>query len=328
MAFGEIGSRTDHGWGQGIYEAYLYITDKYPEIDASFTDEIPWADFPTWLELQGEKGVQLLYTDSAQTWGEAMDLTLPNYPDMWHATPGSDAGVMALRPENSIGMDYKAEWNGFLLGVVAGMMTETDTIGYVTGLDYPEITRLGAGYEWGAKWVNPDVESLHIWTMDWNDSGKAYESTMSLIDAGADVIVGYFDGAGLGVISACEDAGVWRLGWGIDQYAVEPSSLILTGFLTGHWLMADQAVQEFKAGTLSHRAVMTPEVRPDEWEFLAPFTNTPADVEALVAQVERALRAGLIGVPVMRGGTELGHLSIAQLGIMFTPEELMELDIP
>jgi len=327
MAFGEIGSRNDSGWGQGIHEAYLHVTEKYPEVEATFTDEIPWADFPTWLELQGEKGAQLLYTDSAQTWGEAMDLVLPNYPDMWHACPGSDAGVMALRPENSIGMNYPAEWCGFLVGVAAGKVTETNTVAYVSGVDYPEIARIGAGMELGAKWVNPDIEFLYIWTMDWNDSGKAYESTMSLVDAGADVILGYFDGAGLGVISACEDAGVWRLGWALDQYAIEPSPLILTSFLTGHWVLADQAVQEFKAGTISHKSVMVPLIRP-EWKATAPVTNAPAEIQALITQTEKAIRAGMIDVPAIRIGSRLGTLDLAELGILFTPEELMELDIP
>jgi len=150
---------------------------------------------------------------------------------------------------------------------------------------------------------------------------------MSLVDAGADVILGYFDGAGLGVISASEDAGVWRLGWGVDQYAIEPSPQIITSFLTGHWVLAEQAVLEYKNGTISHRAVDIHEVNP-KWEPLAPLTNVPADVEAMVAQAVKALRAGLIEVPKMRDGSRLGTLGLAETGIVFTPETLLELDIP
>ena len=69
------------------------------------------------------------------------------------------------------------------------------------------------------------------------------------------------------------------------------------------------------------------EVNP-KWEPLAPLTNVPADVEAMVAQAVKALRAGLIEVPKMRDGSRLGTLGLAETGIVFTPETLLELDIP
>jgi basic membrane protein A len=298
VAVATIGSRTDGAWSQGIYEAYLYLQDRYGDIvDITFTDLVPWGDFPTFLEVQGELGTELLYTDSGQTWGEAMKAVSPKYPDTWYAVPGSDAGVIALLPRNVAGYDRREEQGYFIAGAIAAMKSEAQHIGLVVGVDYPELIRCGTGMELGAKWVNPDIQVEFMVVGSWIDPEKGYESAQAMIATGADVIFQYADESGLGVLKAAQEENKWFVGVVRDQHDMAPD-IILTSVLLDHYLLAERALLDYRSGTITHTASNYSLIQG--WPAIAPVSNVSDEIAAVADKLTEAIATEVIHVPSLR----------------------------
>ncbi len=76
----------------------------------------------------------------------------------------------------------------YLLGMIAGSMTETNVIGYVAPYPISEVVSSINAFTLGAQAVNPRVKVKALWTNRWDnpEGGKAVAET--LFNAGADII--------------------------------------------------------------------------------------------------------------------------------------------
>jgi basic membrane protein A len=294
MAFGTITSRTDGSWGQNIYEAYLYITEKYPEVETTFSDIIPWGEMPAWLELHGEEGTDLLYLDSGATVFGFVTEVAPKYPDMWFVTGGGGVDINVQLPDNVIMYESQQHQGSYLTGVAAGLMTETNKIGHMAALDYPMIIRNWKAWELGAKLVNPDVEVINIYTGAWGDPENDLEVGTALVEMGPDVL--FHDTDSLSIFKVAEDAGVWVVGVHRDQSDNAPGRVI-TSALANHPLQAEQGLLDFMAGTIAAAKDVKSYGIEAGWPVFAPLTNVPEEVIAKVKEVEEAIHAGEIVVP-------------------------------
>ncbi|HEX2782898.1 MAG TPA: BMP family ABC transporter substrate-binding protein, partial [Ilumatobacteraceae bacterium] len=117
----------------------------------------------------------------------------------------------------------------FLAGIVAASTTRTGTIAFIGGADSPVIWPWAAGYEAGARAVNPDVTILTKYLGDgtrngFNDLAGANAVATSAFNAGADIIFAAAGDAGLGVFAAAADSSAssaakrWAIGVDSDQY--------------------------------------------------------------------------------------------------------------
>ena len=78
-------------------------------------------------------------------------------------------------------------------GTIAGMMTESNIIGYIGSYPIPEVIRgINAAYI-HAKKVNPDVEFKIVWAYTWFDPAKEADAAKVLIEQGADVVLQHTD---------------------------------------------------------------------------------------------------------------------------------------
>ncbi|MFC2024176.1 BMP family protein [Chloroflexota bacterium] len=312
MAILTFGERTDGSWAQGHYDAYLYLKDKYPEVDLTFRDAFPFGDFPAIVELYGEEGMDLVVLDSGSAWGEALRSVAPRYPDTWFIVVATPPESLFTMPDNVVAYN-RQEWEGcFLAGVAAGMRTETNKVGFVGGMPYAAVIELAAALELGAKWINPQVEYHAIYTGDWVDVEAGYESARALIDSGVDVILQHADNAGLGVIQACQEAGVWVIGETRDQSDLAPDNII-TSHLTSFGLCAESALFNYKAGLIRHGVNIV--AIQQGWDPLHPLTNVPAGTAEMVEKVREAMEVGTIVIPGILDAEALGTLSPSDYGI-------------
>jgi basic membrane protein A and related proteins len=120
-----------------------------------------------------------------------------------------------------------AEHQGsFLVGAAAALKSESGHIGFVGGLEGDLIRRFQAGYEAGARAVNPDIEieSRYLGTTvdAFTDPAGAKTTSEAMIEAGADVIYAAAGQSGLGMFEAVKEANdagttVWAIGVDSDQ---------------------------------------------------------------------------------------------------------------
>lgn len=128
---------------------------------------------------------------------------------------------------------FKEEEGSFLVGVVAGMMTKNNAVGFVGGMENPLIKKFEIGYEQGAKYVNPDIKFYSVYTTGpnpFNDPVRGKENAISEINQGADVLYHAAGGTGMGVIAAAKEKGVYAIGVDSNQDGVAPGT-VLTSML-------------------------------------------------------------------------------------------------
>ncbi|MBA2870866.1 basic membrane protein A [Anoxybacillus calidus] len=106
---------------------------------------------------------------------------------------------------NVASITFKEHEGSFLVGVVAGLTTKTNKIGFVGGMEIPLIEKFESGFRAGVKAVNPKatVEVQYAGAFDQADKGKAIASSMYA--SGIDVIYHAAGATGNGVFSEAKD---------------------------------------------------------------------------------------------------------------------------
>ena len=115
----------------------------------------------------------------------------------------------------------------YVAGIVAGLTTKTNKLGFVAAKPIPQVLRNINSYTLGAKSVNPKVTMSVIFTGDWALPVKEAEASNSLIDQGADVLTAHVDSPKV-VIETAERRGIFSTGYHASQAALAPK-----GYLTG-----------------------------------------------------------------------------------------------
>ncbi|WP_281984807.1 BMP family lipoprotein [Thalassorhabdomicrobium marinisediminis] len=121
-----------------------------------------------------------------------------------------DACPSEERPANVHCAVFREHESSFLMGAIAGLKTETGTVGVVGPIDIPFMHRFTGGFADGAKHVNPDVTVETRWVGGQNafsDPVRAKEQALALSAAGADVIYGAAAGGSYGVFEAASEQG-------------------------------------------------------------------------------------------------------------------------
>ncbi|MDF0603051.1 BMP family ABC transporter substrate-binding protein [Psychromarinibacter sp. C21-152] len=162
----------------------------------------------------------------------------PDYPDTNFAI------VDAVVDEPNVKSIVFSEHEGsYLVGMIAAMKSESDTVGFIGGMDVPLIRKFACGYAQGVKAVNPDAEVIANMTgttpAAWNDPVKGGELAKSQVSQGADVIYAAAGGTGVGVLQAAADEGVFSIGVDSNQNYLHPGSV-----LTSMVKRVDNAVYE------------------------------------------------------------------------------------
>jgi basic membrane protein A and related proteins len=119
---------------------------------------------------------------------------------------------------NLVGIQFREYQSGFLAGVLAGLMTESNIVGGVYGPDIPPVLKFRNGFENGVKFVNPDAQILRVHIGDFLAAAEGAEAAANFIGEGADVIFGAGGPTGSGAIRYAAEQGVKVIGVDQDEF--------------------------------------------------------------------------------------------------------------
>src|SRR6056297_417296 len=155
----------------------------------------------------------------------------PDYPDTKFVNID---GFLQDIPENVQMISFQEHQGSYLVGMMAAMASETETVGFIGGMDVPLIRHFGCGYAQGAKSVDPDTEVIANMTgttpTAWNDPVKGSELARAQISQGADVIYAAAGGTGVGVLQTAADEDILSIGVDSNQNHLHPGK-VLTSML-------------------------------------------------------------------------------------------------
>ncbi len=184
----------------------------------------------------------------------------------------------------------------YLLGVVAGKMTKSNTLGYVGSFPIPEVIRNIDAFTLGARSVNPAVKVKVIWVDTWYDPGKERQAAETLIAQGADVLCQNTDSPA--VVQTAEKKGVYAFGWDSDMSKYGPRAQLTAN--TQNWgvYYVDEVRKALNNTWTGNR--QTKWGIKENMVVLAPLSKAvPADVAKLFEERKQALAAGKLD-PVHR----------------------------
>jgi basic membrane protein A len=125
---------------------------------------------------------------------------------------------------------FKEHEGSFLVGMMAAMASKTGKVGFVGGMDIPLIRRFQCGYEQGARYANPKVETSANMTgttpAAWNDPARGAELAKAQFAGGVDVVFAAAGGTGIGVYQAAKDAGKLAIGVDSNQNHLQPGTML------------------------------------------------------------------------------------------------------
>jgi basic membrane protein A len=127
---------------------------------------------------------------------------------------------------NVTSLVFEEHEGSFLVGVLAGLMSETNKVGFVGGMEVPLIRKFESGFAQGAKYANPNVEVLVSYAGSFGDPGRGRELAVSQNERGADIVYHAAGGTGSGVIDAAVANGFYAIGVDSDQDYMAPGTVL------------------------------------------------------------------------------------------------------
>jgi basic membrane protein A len=283
------GPITDAGYNQAMHESIMQIKENIPCVEIIEAENVPEeAGATSTMENMIQQGAGMIFATAFNHQYPALTLAEQNPDVIFEHAGGWEMGANFA---NFFG-EPPDTW--YIMGVAAGLMTESNKLGFVAAFPLGWTNTFINAYTLGAQSVNPDVETIVTYTFGWGDSAKEADATNSLINQGVDVITMHVDSPST-VISTAESRGVYSVGF---------QSLAAQDFAPEYWI---SGIGYTLGGTLTW---LTSTVLDDTWEpiflrcgiadgcmAMAPFgPKVPQEVQDQVLQVKDDIEAGNIVV--------------------------------
>ena len=274
-------------WDARLHQA-LVAAQEAGEIEYSFSEKVANTDYIRVLREYAESGVKLIVGEAFGISREARQVA-DEYPEV--------AFLMGdpFRPHGSnfAVFDNYIHEPCYLMGILAGSMTESNRIGMVGGYPIGEVNRLFHAFIEGARSVNPEVEFKVTFIGSWYDPPKAKEAAFAQIEAGVDVL--YAERAG--VVDAAREKGIIAFGNVNDMNKEENGTdVVVTSALWDMTAAIAHAISRVKDGTFAAEDYKEWTMMQRGGASLAPYyefeDRIPADAKAQVEQVQAQILAG------------------------------------
>ena len=208
-------------------------------------------------------------------------------------------------PPNLLGIKFREEEGAFLVGAVAGLVSESGIGGFVGGMDIPLIHKFEAGYRTGFQAVRPEGKVLVAYAgvtgEAFKNPARGQELALAQLDSGADVIFHASGSTGLGVFEAVRARGKLGIGVDADQAEVAPGH-VLTSMVKRVDVAVFEVIKRAREGSFAG-GILSEGLKEGGVDYVFDEGNarwiTPA-VRDSVEALRRAIQEGRIAVPSAR----------------------------
>ena len=289
----DVGGVNDGSFNQSAWEG-LQRAEADFDIEVKYLESKGDADYAPNIEAFIDEEYDLIICVGYMLASATMEAAQAN-PDQQFAII-DDATCAEL--DNVTCLMFKQEQASYLVGYVAGMMTEKDNVGLVLGMASESMHLFGYGYLAGVVDANPDAKVQQFNANSFADPSIGKTNATTAVTNGADIVFHAAGGTGNGVIEGCKEAGIWAIGVDSDQSVLAPETVI-----TSAMKRVDNAVYDScKAaveGTLES-GVKTYDITNGGVDIAPTQDLLPAEVISAVEDVKAKLLNGEIVVPASK----------------------------
>jgi basic membrane protein A and related proteins len=222
----DVGRVNDRSFNQAAWEGVEQAAEDLGA-EAKYIETTDAKDYEDNIRQFAEEGYDVIVTVGFAL-GEATSKMADEYPDI------DFIGVDQFQTEvkdNVVGLVFHEDQAGYLAGILAAELTQTDTVAGVFGTDLiPAVVAFKEGYEAGAKATNPSVEVISTYhpgeiSQAFTDPEWGAATAAQAIDKGADVV---FAAGGMTGNGALEETatheGLYCIGVDSDQWETVPGA--------------------------------------------------------------------------------------------------------
>jgi basic membrane protein A len=302
--------RGDNSVADTMYQGVMLAKEQCDFI-LVYSECITPSDPEFFLEEYASTGEYDLIVIETFTFEEAIQRIAPQYPDQkflyWDCTRDCGNNVMCAY----IAMEQTA----FMSGAFASLMDSegqatidgTTTTwqprgvtGMISGIESPDSIRYLAGFQAGAKYINPEIRVMYSSVGSWSDLFKSKELALSMYEQGA-VIIAPFLGIGIyGTIEAAKESDGFCIGFDRpSNNDIDLLHVIGTGANNADYAIAETVADFVRYGTFDGGSSRCYSCAEGYQDFVyQKGLVVPDSVAYAMEQIKRRLGAGEIQVPV------------------------------
>lgn len=283
------GPITDVSWNGPQYKGLQQIEAKGAEI--AYQENVSVSDVSDALYTYCDEGFDVVFLGT-NYYEETVLPIMAEYPTInFFIINGTTT------TDNVHSFQVADEQQGFMMGVVAALSSQTKNVGFVGGREITPIFNGKSGFEQGVAYVNNGTTANTTITGTIEDVTANKETSKSMISEGADVLAPMCDNSGLGVVEAAQEAGVYAVASAEGQSAVAPNAVLLS-VIKDNGIAVVAAYDAYLNKTLSNEALKLGAaegvITLSDWYAPADFVS--AEIKAQVATIYADLAAGKIQI--------------------------------
>jgi len=223
---------------------------------------------------------------------QAMNAGADQYPD-------KKFGIIdtVVNKPNVMSVTFKEHEGSFLVGVIAGLTTKSNVIGFVGGMEMPLIQKFEVGFRAGVASVNPKAKVLVNYTGAFDNPDKGKEIALAQNKQKADVIYHASGACGIGVIQAADEKDFWAIGVDQDQAAVSKNNKVLCSMIKRVDVGTYTIIKSYADNAFGGGKAIELGVKEDGVGFSDNGNNVPAELKTAVDKYKAAIVDGTIVVP-------------------------------
>lgn len=220
----DTGGVNDESFNQSTWEGLQKAEEKYgsDKVKVKYLESTKDADYVPNIETFVEEDLDLIIGVGYKT-ADAIAEAAKNYPEKQFAVVDH---AYEEQPENVTSLVYEDNTSSYLAGLIAGKMTETNKVAFISGMESVVLNRFQYGYMAGVKAANPDCEISVRYANSFSDAALAKSIANQMHKDGVDVIYTAAGAAGTGAIEAAKENKKMAIGVDIDQNPLAPENVI------------------------------------------------------------------------------------------------------
>lgn len=242
-------AKTDVAFSQSMFDAVKSIQEEMGGEEAVViaTSEglFRAPDATEAMRQYAKDGFDLVIAHGSQ-YGTPISEVALDYPNTTFAW---GTGVDTFGLPNVSAYHANAEDGGYVNGVLAALMTQSDIIGVTGPVEAGDAKLYVDGFINGVKSVNPDTQVHVTYTGSFSDNDLMAAAANEHIAAGADILTGSSQSVVGAIQAAQEQGGVFWLGTQSDQTPLAPDVVVASQIYDWTGVLKD-IIEKHQAGTL------------------------------------------------------------------------------
>jgi basic membrane lipoprotein Med (substrate-binding protein (PBP1-ABC) superfamily) len=298
----------DNSWNYQAVEEIEKLQLQYGFTFSLSENKVSGTDAQPAAEQWASQGYGVIFAQGTQ-YQTMINAIAPQYPQTLFVC----VGCLIANYSNVYRISMDLSQGGFVLGAMAGMITQTNRFGLIGGGHIPQIWTAHEGFLAGVLYTDPNAATVSFYNkyepFAWADVAGAQTDATSDYTNGADVVFSSGDGIDVGVLAAAMAQPTPPQLWATNVYsnltAVAPANnRVLLGSIVVNW------------ATLYNKALVDYVTHNWSWGFLTanmqsgvvqvqPGPNLPANVKAAGLALQNDITLGSI-VMYFKGNSSTG----------------------